>query len=538
MTSSSLPTRPTRCWRIICLWTAVIGCWLPLTVLAKSEGAADAQARTIRADLEFLADDKLEGRMAGERGHEIAALYVRSRFRMLGLLPPKASDWYQQVPLNLQRSDSAEAPSLSIYDNVYSEGLAIARSSRASGAWSGEAVFVGFGLHRPENDWDDLKGTNVSGKMVVAFMGPAGADNSFYRADVAKLINLGAKGIIWLPNSEQSTFPIIARYQPVHLLKPAIAREDLELDFRITIGPDVARYLFRGAAASYEDLRRLADAGAKMPVFDLPGVIGVDPRVVVRPITSPNILAVLPGSDRSLDGEYVLVSAHLDHIGILQEPGMGDSIANGMMDNAMGVAIMLAVAQTLSHSTSRPRRTIVFAAVTAEESGLLGSDYLADNMPFSDKRAVANINLDMPILSYDFKDIAAYGGSESTLGEIALRVVRKQGLELTVNDAPGIFQRSDQFSFVKRGIPSIFMMPGFAHGGREIFNDFLAAHYHKPSDETTLPIDWAATTRFAGVVSATVRAVADGKAAPSWYGDSELAKEYAPNAKKISRVPH
>jgi Zn-dependent M28 family amino/carboxypeptidase len=255
----------------------------------------------------------------------------------------------------------------------------------------------------------------------------------------------------------------------------------------------------------------------------------------MKRITSPNVLAVLPGSDPELADEYVLLMAHLDHVGT-DPTREGDKIYNGAMDNATGIATMLEVARAMATAPDRPKRSILFAAVTAEEDGLLGSQYLARNIPVGGK-VVGVVNLDMPVLLYDFTDVIAFGSDHSTLGPIVARAAGRMNVALSPDPLPqeGLFTRSDHYRFVQEGVPSVFLMTGFAGPGREAFGGFLANHYHKPSDDLALPIDWNAGAKFARINYLIAREIADSPERPRWYADSFFGQTVAAKQDKAQR---
>jgi Zn-dependent M28 family amino/carboxypeptidase len=258
----------------------------------------------------------------------------------------------------------------------------------------------------------------------------------------------------------------------------------------------------------------------------------------VRTAASRNVLALLPGSDPALAKEYVLLMAHLDHLGIRPGAKGQDKIYNGAMDNAAGVATMLAVAKVFAQEGKRPRRSILFAAVTAEEDGLLGSQFLAKHpVTPSGGRMVAVVNLDMPILTYDFKDVIAFGAEHSTLGPIVRKAAEQSGITLSPDPLPdeGLFTRSDHYRFVQEGVPAVFLMTGFAGQGREAFRHFLKTDYHQPSDQMSLPFHWEAAAKFARVNYAIAREIADSDEAPRWYLGDFFGDEFAPAAEKAAK---
>jgi Zn-dependent M28 family amino/carboxypeptidase len=244
---------------------------------------------------------------------------------------------------------------------------------------------------------------------------------------------------------------------------------------------------------------------------------------------------VLPGTDPALANEYVLLMGHLDHVGVGQ--GEGDQIHNGALDNATGIATLLEVARQMSQAGHRPRRPILFAAVTAEEKGLLGAEYLAHNPVVGNGRVVGVVNLDMPVLLYNFTDVIAFGAEHSTLGPIVQRAGARMNVALSPDPLPqeGLFTRSDHYRFVQRGIPSVFLMTGFAGEGQQRFTEFLRTNYHSPRDDISQPINWQAGARFAQINYLIASEIANAPEAPRWYRDSFFGSTFAPNAQRAER---
>lgn len=269
-------------------------------------------------------------------------------------------------------------------------------------------------------------------------------------------------------------------------------------------------------------------------IAELPIMTGNPPRK--RIFKAPNVIGVLPGSDPVLKNEYVILSAHLDHVG--KDPlRSGDNIYNGAMDNASGVATMLETARAFAESKQRPKRSILFVALAGEESGLLGSNYLARHPVVGTGKIVADVNLDMPILLYDFQDVIAFGGEHSTMGEITARAGASMGVSVSPDPMPeeDFFERSDHYSFVKVGVPSIFLMTGFKNGGEKAFRTFLAKNYHQPSDQTDLPFNWEAGAKFARLNYLIAREVADAPEAPRWYDGNKYGDRFAKGAPRATR---
>lgn len=254
-----------------------------------------------------------------------------------------------------------------------------------------------------------------------------------------------------------------------------------------------------------------------------------------RNYKAPNVIGIIPGTDPALKNEYVLLTAHLDGVG--KGSGAGDTINNGAMDNASGVATMLEVARAFAADAKRPRRSLMFVATAAEEHGLLGSKHLARNPLVKDGKVVANVNLDMPNLLYDFTDVIAFGAESSTMGATVERAAAKLGVALSPDPMPqqNLFQRSDHYSFVQQGVPSIFLVTGFKNGGDKAFRSFEAAHYHGPTDDMNLPFNWNAAAKFAQLNYLIVRDVADDDRTPMWYSGDTYGDRFAPKAPKAPK---
>ncbi|HEY5710288.1 MAG TPA: M28 family metallopeptidase [Allosphingosinicella sp.] len=499
-------------------------------------------ADAFRAHVTFLADDLLEGREAGTRGYDIAARYVATQFEALGLRPAAAGQWQQ--PVALGRFTMAGTPTITVNGRLLTQGREmIMRTSPDTRALALDAglVFVGYGLDMPSHGYDDYRGLDVRGKIVVAISGtPIGTPS-----DVAAHLNSdkrrmaaarGAVGMITLrtradiARTPWARLAGFANRPTTTWLEPdGTPNADAgTLRFSATLDDSAAELLFQGARRQLGAvLDETARAGARPRGFALRPIAHVarDGATVVRSASS-NVVAMLPGSDPSLAGEYVLLMAHLDHLGIRERPGAAgeaaaDRINNGAMDNATGIATLIEVARQMTRDGTRPRRPILFAAVTAEEKGELGADYLAHH-PIVDGRIVSVVNLDMPILTYDFQDVIAFGAEHSTMGPIVRRAAARMGVALTPDPLPeqGLFTRSDHYQFVMEGVPSVFLMTGFAGDGRRQFTRFLDTLYHSPGDDLRQAFNWQAGAKFAQLNYLIAREIADGDAVPLWYRGS------------------
>ncbi|MDT0509077.1 M28 family metallopeptidase [Novosphingobium sp. MMS21-SN21R] len=509
--------------------------------------AFDPQA--IRAHVTFLADDLLEGRDTGSHGYDIAANYVASQFTLMGLKPAAADgSFFQKFTVREARLDGSPKLTLSYggKDTVLTDtAQVLVRPSLLDKAVAVDApmVFAGFGFDRPDLGFDDYKGLDVKGKVVVLLTGfPKGTPSELgahLNSDKALMaMKRGAIAVISVPTTEDTARrPWDKRVAISDGPSKGWVGADGKAFSRVpgikagvTLNPDAAAPLF--AAAKKPLAKILAEAnkkGGRPKGFALPGKASLSLASTWKDVVSENVVAMLPGSDPKLAGEFVGMTAHLDHIGI---HGKGDdTLHNGAMDNASGVATMLEVAKAIAKE--KPRRSVLFGALTGEEGGLIGSDYLARN-PVANSDLVAVVNFDMPVLTYMFSDVVAFGAENSTMGPVVAEAARKAGIKLSPDPMPeeGLFTRSDHYRFVQQGVPAVFMMTGFEGPGEKAFRGFLKDHYHQPSDDLKLPFNWDAGALFAKVNYYTVQTLANADERPRWYANSFFGKEFAPSAAK------
>ncbi len=513
---------------------------------APTENPMAAEDR-IHGDVAFLADDALEGRDTGQRGYDLAALYVQTRMEGMGIKPGGVNGSWRQT-ITFARA-SVEKGALTYTPR---RGQAVTLNAGQDGSFavgvdageikaSGGLVFVGFGLDAAQQGFDDYAGVDVTGKVVVALSGaPAGTDPAVAqalsqgKARAAKA--RGAVGLITVNTAESAAFFTDARIarMAVNANTNWVSPEgkvdrDYVLPTAFLTGPAAER-LFAAAGKSYADIKTAASvAGARPAGFAFDGTANLAITTRRDDVRSDNVIGLIEGTDPSLKGEYIILTAHLDHIG-LEEEGE-DRINNGALDNAGGVATQLEAARMLA--LSPPRRSILVVALTAEEKGLLGSDYLAQYPVVPADKVVANVNLDMPILTYDFTDVVAFGAEHSTMGPLVARAVETENLVLSPDPMPeqGVFTRSDHFSFVQAGVPAVMLATGYANGGEEAWGTFLGGNYHQPSDEIG-EFNWSAAAKFARVNAAIARALADAQDRPLWYPGNRWGDMFAPNAPK------
>jgi Zn-dependent M28 family amino/carboxypeptidase len=311
--------------------------------------------------------------------------------------------------------------------------------------------------------------------------------------------------------------------------KPQRAFPELKLRFRFN--HEAGARLFENAATGFEEIMAAADAGEPQG-FGLPGMLTLSATTgqLKTEITSGR--GVLPGADPNLRNEIVVVTAHLDHLGRGSAVD-GDSIYNGAHDNAVGIAVMLEMARALQVSNTKPRRSVLFAAVTAEEKGLLGSDYFAQHLAGEGRRIVANINLDMPMPFAPVRDFVAIGAEHSNLGALARNAAAAQGYKLSPDAAPEevSFIRSDQFSFIRQGVPAIVLKCGYqardpAIDMAALQKQFRQTNYHQPSDDLKMPLDYGAAADLARIDLRILLEAANGASAPRWNAGDFFAEKF------------
>lgn len=517
-----------------------------------STGAAPAAARAadvisanaIEAHIRFLADDLLEGREAGTRGYDIAAAYLESEFRLLGLRPGGLDGYRAAVPLQEMRVDP-EGAAFEIEGETLTYGedfLVAAHPEFDASEVEGELVFVGYGFDMPELGLESYADIDVEGKIVVALYGtPEGLpsdvaahlNKTATKADMAAAH--GAQGLILIAAEGLTRFPFarMTQYAGRPSTTTAAAGADPRIRVSATVGAQTAERLFEGSGHAFSAIVEAAREGATFDSFALNKTVRLAQASTREMIESDNVIAILPGSDPQLAGEVIVVTAHLDHIGIcrpLAEAGE-DRICNGAVDNASGTAIMLETARAMSQGPA-PRRTVAFVALTAEEKGLLGAEHLAANPTPALEGMVANVNLDMPVIRYEFDDLIAFGAEHSSLGPVAEAAAARAGASLSPDPLPqqALFVRSDHYPFVRQGIPAIFLMTGFSSPNPDDdegqgFTRFLGGDYHGPGDEADAGVLFDQGAKFARINYEIITSIANADESPSWNPDSPFNPE-------------
>jgi Zn-dependent M28 family amino/carboxypeptidase len=523
--------------------------------------AVTAQGR-IAADVRILADDDMQGREAGTPGYDKAADYVAKRMRALGLLPAgDAGSYFQQVPLlrATRLQDGARLavvhPQRTVELRFKEQFLPAPSYDAASSEVTAPAVFVGYGVHAPELEHDDFAGLDLRGKVAVLFNGaPARFGNdqrafhSSGREKLRALAERGAVGAVFVNTAQDEARSPWQRgadawQKPGMRLRGADGKgidTFPQLKVVASVSAAAADLLFEGSGRFASQLFGAAGDGS-LRGFALPVTLTLASRTRVEPVDSRNVVGRIAGADATLGNEHIVYSAHLDHVGV-GAPVNGDAIYNGAIDNALGVAIMLEAARELASATPAPKRSLVFVAVTAEEKGLLGAEWFATH-PTVDGPLVANINLDMPVLLAPSTDVVPIGVEHSSLKD-ALDVAAKEvGVKLSPDPFPEevIFVRSDQYPFIRAGIPAVYLINGVvsADGKRDpklAFGKFLGEHYHQPSDQVDLPIAWDDAARLARLNARIGRLVGDAAQRPAWNAGDFFGDRFATPAAPAATV--
>lgn len=522
------------------------GCSTPGQLVSSADIDAALQRfepEALQGHMRTLADDRMEGRAAGSEGYRRAAGYVAREFEALGLRPAGEKDGYlQPVPLrsstvvagqsSVRLAGAGGSRTLVLFDDYVLSGAYDMPTSEVSAP----LVYVGYGVSAPELGYDDYAGVDVRDKVVVLFRGaPASLphnERAYYSSRAVKsqaAVDRGAVGMIaMMTPAAQARAPWarIVRHAKMPSMRweeddgaPHDAFPELKLAAMLSAAGKEA--LFAGAAHSIDEIHAAVEESRPMS-FDLSSRVEARTVSRQRSLSSPNVAAVLPGRDAGLADEFVVLTAHLDHVGI-GDPFDGDGIHNGAYDNASGIAIMLEIARVLSTMEKSPRRSILFLAVTAEEKGLLGADYFTHHPTVLPASLVADVNLDMVLMLHPLHDIIAFGAEHSSLDRPVRQAAQRVGLGLSPDPVPEevLFVRSDQYPFVRLGVPSLFVIAGWTTGDPAqtpgaLENDWLRDIYHSPRDDMSQEFDFEAGTRFAQVNFLIAWSIANDQARPVW----------------------
>jgi hypothetical protein len=522
---------------------ATIACCLCVAIV----GRADADRWW--SYVKVLADDSMEGRNTGSPGHKRAAEYVAVQFEKAGLEPAGTDGFIQAIKFHTRRIVESGS-SLALVRDGKAEPLALGEdaniSVRVDPAPSIDAplVFVGYGLDVPEmkfNDLDDPAVKSAIRNAVVVFVagspsnipGPLRAHYQSAGERWAALNRAGAIGTISIANPKSMDIPwarsTLARLQPAMTLADPTLEDTPGQHFSASVNPAHAEKVFAGSGHTFQELLALADAGKPLPRFPLAARLKATVAVERGEVESQNIAGILRGTDPVRRNEFVIVSAHVDHLGV-GEPIGGDRIYNGAMDNASGTAAIIEVATELHERGVRAARSILFLAVTGEEKGELGSRYFAAHPTVPSGSIVANVNTDMFLPLFPLKILMVLGLDESDLGADVRAVAHDLDLAVQADPEPqrNRFIRSDQYSFIKAGVPALAMKVGYTENSpqADIARKWTAERYHAPSDDLNQPIDLSAAGKFVEVVRTLAVRIANRSDRPRW-NDTSFFKRFA-----------
>jgi Zn-dependent M28 family amino/carboxypeptidase len=512
---------------------------------SKPQAPADALSQHVK----ILASDEFEGRAPGTKGEEKTVAYIADQMKKAGLQPggPNGS-WFQDVPFVETRADpTATLEVTTTRDTVRFQPrrdfvLWTMRSTPPTSLANSPLVFVGYGISAPERQWDDYARVDVRGKTVVILVNdPGSADPNLFDGNAMtyygrwtykfeEAARHGAAGALLIHETRTASYPwsvVVSSWAGAHLDLPPEADSDPRLAVEGWITTGMAQQLFRIAGQDFDALK----AAAAKPGFrarPLDARVGIDLKPQLRSFTSKNVVGILRGSERS--DEALLYTAHWDHFGV----GKEGEIYHGALDNASGVAGLLSLAERFAHEKQKPRRSIIFLAVTGEEYNLLGSAWYARHPVIPLGTTVANVNMDVLASIGPTRDVVVTGAGkvpelETLLAKYA--VAQDRHVEPDAHPESGGFFRSDQFNFAKAGVPVLAARSGFdsrEHGrawGETQRRDYTANRYHQPSDAWSPDIDWRGAVQDLDLYYQVGRELADGKAWPRWSERAEFARE-------------
>ncbi len=497
--------------------------------------------------VQYLADDKLHGRKTGTPDYDKAVAYVEKEFKQAGLKPAGTKGFQQPialVPTTVDTTKSSLVLKTDTSETPLQLGTDATLSAHTAESVSAPMVFLGYGLQLPRRRMDDYAGQDLHGKIAVLYNAAPehlqGPQRAYARSLDQRWKTLHAAGAIgvltvtpprFVPGADKLTPAQREAAQPQSARGPQLVFADPAMDtltgLQISAGLTTSGFdkLLQGTGHTADEIKLLADTGKPLPHFALPGTL-VAHAVITRekPIGASNVIGLLPGSDPALASEYVVVSAHLDHLGIGREID-GDSLYNGAMDNASGIASLVEAAKLLS--AQHPRRSVLFIALMGEELGELGSQYFATRPTVPKQAIVADLNMDMFLPLFPLRFLEVQGLGESTLGNDARAVCQLNDVEVQFDKQPdeNRFVRSDQVNFVKQGIPALAFKFGWTPDSPEqkTFNDWVRTRYHKPSDDLNQPVDKVAAAQFTSLLAQLITRVGNAASRPAWYPESSFS---------------
>lgn len=519
-------------------------------VAAQQATTVTMPTREIDANVRFLSSDLLEGRAPATRGGALAEQYIAAQLESYGVKPGVDGSYFQKVPIDVVTADPKTikvTASGKATANLHSTNDVVvwAGSVAPTSVARGELVFVGYGVKAPEYRWDDFKGMDLRGKILLVLVNdpPAtaaepdlfgGKAMTYYGRWTYKYEEAerrGAAGMLIIHTTFEAGYPwqvVVGSNSTEHRLLPRPSNAPAPIGVRGWIQHDVAADLLKQAGLDLAQLVKQADTRNFRPIST---GITVDMSFAnkVARMSANNVIGVVAGSDPKLASQYVVYSAHHDHLGI--GPAVnGDSIYNGAYDNASGVAAILAVAHAAARAPVKPKRSQLFALVTAEEAGLLGSQYFGEHPTVPARDIVAALNVDEANPEGLVRDVNVMGDNKSSLGPALAAMLKPEGIRISPDAQPqaGHFYRSDHFSFARVGIPSVTVSAGTdfvgkpAGWGKAHEEEYTSKHYHQPSDEYDPKWPFTGTAQIASIVYRFGTQLANASTIPTWDANAEF----------------
>jgi Zn-dependent M28 family amino/carboxypeptidase len=520
---------------------------LPALLLVMSLQAVDQthfDGKTWWDYVKVLAADNMEGRETGSAGLRNAEEYVVSQLNQAGLQPAGTRGFYQPVKFQSRQIVEKDSSLALIRDGkleplILGEDAYFGTNVDLVPEVQAPLVFVGYGLSVPEQNYDDLAGLDLNGKIAVGISGspsqitgPLAAHHSSAAERWSAFRRAGVIGTIGIPNPASMDIPwsrmSVNRTHVSMTLADSNFDDNAGKKLSVLFNPAKADQLFDGSGHTFDEIAALARERKPLPRFPLAVSVKATAKIEARDVESANIIAKLPGSDPELKNEYVVLSAHIDHIGI-GEAVNGDRIYNGAMDNASGCAVLLDVASSLKKSGEKLKRSLLFVFVTGEEKGLLGSRFFTAYPTVEPTSMVADINIDMFLPIIPLKVLTVWGLGESDLGDEARQVGEYRGIRVQSDPEPqrNIFIRSDQYNFIRHGIPALMMGVAADPNSpeqKQLFKDWLTQRYHAPSDDLDQPVDLSAAAKYEEIIRDLMVFAANSSHRPQWKTDSFFRK--------------
>jgi Zn-dependent M28 family amino/carboxypeptidase len=521
---------------------------LLIIVACTAQAAEHFDGNTWWDTVKEISDDKYEGRDTGSKGEHQAQEFIVGKLKSLGVEPAGSNGYFQSVKLRTVEIDEPHCQ-LSLVQDGQAQTLTLGEQAYFSTRYplapkvDAQLVFVGYGLNIPEKNYNDFSGLDLKNKVAVILTGsPADVPSALSahyqsRAERWKALKAaGAIGLIQIQNPASVDLPwarsALNRNHPsMDLIGPEFD-ETSGSKVAIAFNPAYADLLLRGSGHTFAELAALGKERKPLPHFALKVSLSATTAARSRDVDSTNIVAQIPGTDPTLKAEYVVLSAHIDHVGI-GEPINGDRIYNGAMDNGSGSALLLDIARSLKQTHTTLKRSLLLVWVTGEEKGLLGSKYFAEHPTVAPTSMIADINTDMFLPIIPLKILTVYGLAESDLGDRVKQVGDQLNVQIQPDPQPllNVFIRSDQYNFVRHGVPSLMIDVGAAPGSPDaaIIKAWRTERYHAPSDDANQPVNLATAAAYEEVIRTLVIEVANDPKRPQWKQDS-FFRRYADTA--------